>query len=97
MNTSIDNQPASLIDTSLPKWVFLQLLEHCNLRCRMCYEWGDNGPYREKKTLRRLDIEIVERVIDECRPAQPYYEALWRRATTLSAYREGSAGDQIGG
>ena len=74
MNTYIDNQPTSLIDTSLPKWVFLQLLEHCNLRCRMCYEWGDNGPYRDKKILRRLDIDIVERVIHECRPAQPYYE-----------------------
>jgi radical SAM protein with 4Fe4S-binding SPASM domain len=40
----------------------------------MCYEWGENGPYREKKTLRRLDIEVVKRVIDECKPAQPYYE-----------------------
>ena len=36
---------------SLPKWVILQLLEHCNLRCRMCYEWGENGPYREKTDL----------------------------------------------
>jgi radical SAM protein with 4Fe4S-binding SPASM domain len=64
----------SLIDTSLPKWVFLQLLEHCNLRCGMCYEWGEKGPYREKKSLRRLDIEIVKRIVDECKPAQPYYE-----------------------
>jgi radical SAM protein with 4Fe4S-binding SPASM domain len=70
----VDTRPASFIDTSLPKWVILQLLEHCNLRCRMCYEWGENGPYREKKTLHRLDIEVVKRVIDECKPVQPYYE-----------------------
>ena len=74
MTTTVDTRPDSFIDTSLPKWVFLQLLEHCNLRCRMCYEWGDNGPYRDKKILRRLDIDIVERVIHECKPAQPYYE-----------------------
>ena len=74
MNAIRDTRPASFIDTSLPKWVILQLLEHCNLRCRMCYEWGENGSYREKKTLRRLDVEVVKRVIDECKPAQPYYE-----------------------
>jgi radical SAM protein with 4Fe4S-binding SPASM domain len=74
MTTSFDAKPDSFIDTSLPKWVFLQLLEHCNLRCKMCYEWGENGPYREKGILRRLDIDIVERVIQECKPARPYYE-----------------------
>lgn len=51
MITTVKTHPASFIDTSLPKWVILQLLEHCNLRCRMCYEWGENGPYREKKSL----------------------------------------------
>jgi radical SAM protein with 4Fe4S-binding SPASM domain len=63
-----------ILDPSLPKWIILQLLEHCNLRCRMCYQWGENGPYREKTTLSRLDVRVVERIIDECRPARPYYE-----------------------
>ena len=74
MITTVKTRPVSFIDTSLPKWVILQLLEHCNLRCRMCYEWGENGPYREKKSLSRLDIEVVKRVIDDCKPARPYYE-----------------------
>jgi radical SAM protein with 4Fe4S-binding SPASM domain len=62
------------MDVSLPRWVFLQLLEHCNLRCRMCYEWGEHGVYDRKQTLRRLDVEIIRRVIDECEPARPYYD-----------------------
>jgi radical SAM protein with 4Fe4S-binding SPASM domain len=64
----------SPLTTSLPRWIFLQLLENCNLRCRMCYEWGDSGPYRHKKTLHRLDIDVVKRIIDECTPVTPYYE-----------------------
>jgi radical SAM protein with 4Fe4S-binding SPASM domain len=62
------------LQSALPRWIFLQLLEHCNLRCRMCYEWGDNGPYREKPTLRRLKLEVIKSIIEECRPARPYYE-----------------------
>lgn len=74
MPGTLNSSAGAAMDTSLPKWIFLQLLEHCNLRCRMCYEWGDNGPYREKKTLSRLDIEVVKRIVAECRPARPYYE-----------------------
>lgn len=62
------------LQSSLPRWVFLQLLESCNLRCRMCYEWGENGPYREKKILHELDIEAVRRIIEDCKPVRPYYE-----------------------
>lgn len=63
-----------MLDVSLPKWVFLQLLESCNLRCRMCYEWGENGPYREKKILKKLELDVVKQIIEDCKPAQPYYE-----------------------
>ena len=28
-----------------PNWVVLQITERCNLRCKMCYEWGENGAY----------------------------------------------------
>lgn len=62
------------LDVSLPKWVFLQLLESCNLRCRMCYEWGENGPYREYKVLNQLSIDVIRDIIATCKPAQPYYE-----------------------
>lgn len=35
--------------TSYPRWIVMQLLEECNLRCKMCYEWGLEGPYKSKK------------------------------------------------
>src|SRR5579862_1153249 len=72
--TSLGTRPAPFMDVSLPKWVFLQLLEHCNLRCRMCYEWGDNGAYLAKKTLRRLDLPVVLKIIEACKPARPHYD-----------------------
>src|SRR5690349_4644368 len=65
---------ANPLSTSLPRWIFLQLLEHCNLRCRMCYEWGDTGPYRDKPSLKKLDIEVIKAIIKECEPVRPYYE-----------------------
>jgi radical SAM protein with 4Fe4S-binding SPASM domain len=40
----------------------------------MCYEWGDHGAYVAKTDLRRLRIDVVKRVIDECKPARPYYD-----------------------
>lgn len=74
MGAAIVKPFSSLLDVRLPKWIFLQLLENCNLRCRMCYEWGDNGSYHEKKTLSRLDINVIKAIIEECKPARPYYE-----------------------
>jgi radical SAM protein with 4Fe4S-binding SPASM domain len=62
------------MDVSHPRWVFIQLLEHCNLRCRMCYEWGDHGAYHDKKALHRLDINVVEKVIEDCTPGRPLYD-----------------------
>lgn len=58
----------------LPKWVFIQLLEGCNLRCKMCYEWGGNGSYHKKKDLAVLDPEAIVRIIRECREIRPHYE-----------------------
>jgi radical SAM protein with 4Fe4S-binding SPASM domain len=63
-----------LIDASTPKWIFLQLLENCNLRCRMCYEWGDSGAYKNKAHLKRLELEEVLTVIEEFKNEKPYYE-----------------------
>lgn len=57
-----------------PRWVVFQLLEKCNLRCKMCYEWGKEGSYFEKKNLAQLDIEVVKKVIEECSPGRPYFE-----------------------
>ena len=57
-----------------PSWVVLQLVEECNLRCAMCYEWGDSGAYHDKPELARLDLDVALRVVRECLPAKPYFE-----------------------
>ncbi|WP_248925702.1 radical SAM protein [Paenibacillus hamazuiensis] len=68
--------PASApgLDLSAPKWVFLQLIETCNLRCKMCFEWGESGSYKEKPELKKLDLSVVRQIIEDCSPMQPYYE-----------------------
>ena len=58
----------------IPKWIVLQLLEACNLRCDMCYEWGKNGAYRNKTKLNSLEFDIVKKIIEQCAIAKPYYE-----------------------
>jgi radical SAM protein with 4Fe4S-binding SPASM domain len=40
----------------------------------MCYEWGVNGAYHNRKTARRLSIDVVEDIIRECSPVKPFYE-----------------------
>jgi radical SAM protein with 4Fe4S-binding SPASM domain len=59
---------------SAPSWVVLQLVEECNLRCTMCYEWGEGGAYHDKPALASLDLDVALRVIRECLPARPYFE-----------------------
>lgn len=56
-----------------PRWIVLQLLEACNLRCSMCYEWGENGSYHRSSSA-RLDIELVRRVVRDCAPGRPCFE-----------------------
>ncbi len=82
---------------SYPSWLVFQLLERCNLRCRMCYEWGDNGAYHGR-TVAELDTEVVLRGLSECRPARPHvelfggepllYHGIWQ---VLDAAREGGS------
>ncbi|KLU58138.1 radical SAM protein [Paenibacillus sp. VT-400] len=60
--------------TSYPRWIVMQLLEECNLRCKMCYEWGLEGPYKSKKTLAHLDPDLIKKIIVECSPGKPYYD-----------------------
>jgi radical SAM protein with 4Fe4S-binding SPASM domain len=57
-----------------PSWVTFQLLEHCNLRCRMCYEWGDTGAYHARERPATLELPLVLRTIDECLPEKPLFE-----------------------
>jgi radical SAM protein with 4Fe4S-binding SPASM domain len=57
-----------------PKWVVFQVTQKCDLKCKMCYEWGENGSYRSKKELAELDINVVEKIIEDLAPHNPYFE-----------------------
>jgi radical SAM protein with 4Fe4S-binding SPASM domain len=59
--------------TGAPRWVVLQLTEKCNLRCSMCYEWGQNGSYHRRAGAAELDHGVLERVITEIAPYRPYF------------------------
>ncbi|MCG8501953.1 MAG: SPASM domain-containing protein [Firmicutes bacterium] len=59
---------------SYPRWIVFQLLEKCNLRCKMCYEWGREGSYFSKKSLEQLDINVIKKVISDCYREKPYFE-----------------------
>ncbi len=78
MSVQLRNETASpvspLLNMSAPRWIWLQLLEACNLRCKMCYEWGDSGAYKERTMLTQLDIKVVKKIIEDCSPVKPYYD-----------------------
>jgi radical SAM protein with 4Fe4S-binding SPASM domain len=49
----------------------LRIVYGCNLRCKMCGQWGDTGTYfsfESAKLRRQLDLPVIERVADELLP-----------------------------
>jgi radical SAM protein with 4Fe4S-binding SPASM domain len=56
-----------------PRWIVLQLVEACNLRCRMCYEWGERGSYHRGGSA-QLDYDVIRRVVHDCAPGRPCFE-----------------------
>jgi radical SAM protein with 4Fe4S-binding SPASM domain len=59
---------------SYPSWIVLQLVERCNLRCNMCYEWGESGAYHAVDKLAELDPEVLNRAIKDCLAERPFVE-----------------------
>ena len=57
-----------------PRWVVFQITEKCNLRCKMCYEWGNNGTYKNKSAFNNLSVEVIEKVFSDLKPYNPQYE-----------------------
>lgn len=57
-----------------PKWVVLQITEYCNLRCKMCYEWGENGSYLDKKSLHNLSSSKIEEIFEDLSNKNTYFE-----------------------
>jgi len=64
---------AQSLHAPMPSWVVLQLIEECNLRCVMCYEWGETGVYHDRRSA-TLDLDVALRVIRDCLPTRPYFE-----------------------
>ncbi|MFX1344669.1 MAG: radical SAM protein [Promethearchaeota archaeon] len=62
--------------SNLPRNVTLQLTEACNLRCKMCYYWGETGCYSNAEKGRKpeiLDFEILKPVLHYLSPIKPFY------------------------
>jgi radical SAM protein with 4Fe4S-binding SPASM domain len=60
----------------LPRSITLQVTDACNLRCKMCYDWGETGIYGGAGGPRKaavLDVKLAKRVIRELEPAHPMY------------------------
>lgn len=56
------------------RWITLQLLEKCNLRCKMCYEWGETGAYKNNQEQAILDFDIIKKIIEDCKQYKPHYD-----------------------
>ncbi|MBY8984084.1 MAG: SPASM domain-containing protein [Candidatus Lokiarchaeota archaeon] len=62
--------------SNLPRTVVLQLTEACNLRCKMCYYWGETGCYSNAETGRKpeiLDFKILKPVLHYLSSSKPLY------------------------
>jgi radical SAM protein with 4Fe4S-binding SPASM domain len=58
----------------LPEEVALKLTNRCNLRCRHCYQWNEDGHHRDLPKLeqtRDMDIQVVREVFAATREVKP--------------------------
>jgi len=62
--------------SGLPRNVTLHLTENCNLRCEMCYFWGDSGCYSRTgppSHPKVLDFRIVKKLMNDLQESKPSY------------------------
>ena len=60
----------------LPRNITLHLTENCNLRCKMCYFWGDSGCYSRTgppSHPKVLDFRIVKKLMNDLQESKPSY------------------------
>ena len=66
--------------------ISLRVNEVCNLRCRSCGQWGENGHLRTRlekgEKLAQLDFDVVKRVVFETRRDKPFYY-IWGGEPTM--------------
>ena len=57
----------------LPQSIVLHLTETCNLRCKMCYFWGENGAYNQAIGTKPkvMDLELAKRIINNRASSKP--------------------------
>jgi radical SAM protein with 4Fe4S-binding SPASM domain len=63
----------SSFSTALPVIVGLKLTNRCNLRCKHCYEWNEEGYHHNMDVHTQnaeMPIEIVRKIMDETREAK---------------------------
>lgn len=54
--------------TDLPMIVGIKLTNRCNLRCKTCYEWNEQGYHHDlskEQQCQELDFDLFKKVIDE--------------------------------
>ncbi len=62
--------------SSLPRNVTLHVTESCNLRCKMCYFWGETGTFSRdmsSQKLENIDFGLAKKAISELSPVKPFY------------------------
>ena len=62
--------------SSLPRNVTLHLTENCNLRCKMCYFWGETGTSSNDLSGKKpavMDFELAKKIISELSSVKPFY------------------------
>jgi len=57
------------------KQIDMKITHMCNLRCRMCYEWGETGHQRQVDRGKPavLPLDAVENLFDDCRGERTFY------------------------
>jgi radical SAM protein with 4Fe4S-binding SPASM domain len=75
--------------TSIPHEVDIQLTYACNLRCKMCYQWNDDGyfhSYNKEIQNKEIDVDIFRKILRETHAAgsrlyiwggEPLYHTNW--------------------
>jgi radical SAM protein with 4Fe4S-binding SPASM domain len=63
-----------LNERNLPEEVALKLTNRCNLRCKHCYQWNEEGHHRDlpkSEQVRDLNFEVVREVFEATREIKP--------------------------
>jgi len=50
-----------------PMLVQIKVTNRCNMRCKMCGQWGETGYHKEWEGDQSIDLEIAKRFVDDAR------------------------------